>query len=495
MSDTGKDLGAAAAWYAGQGVPVFPCKSRTKKPLTRHGFKDATTDLARIGTWWRRSPDANIGIPTGGASGLMAVDIDPRNGGEDSLDELLAIHGAFPETAEQMTGGGGRHIIFRESGIIPSTKVLAPGIDLKGEGGYIVVAPSIHPSGNRYQWDGVEGVAALLKPAAAPAWLLERITAVPTVARVQSPGARIIQTPNEGEKWRPGERNTRLTSLAGAVRRCGMTRAAMEAALLEENLQRCDPPLDTVEVRKIAGSVARYPAEVSPSGSNLEAFIPLGYESAFAALLDVLRFAADLPEFRVLLFHVERSLGYGKQSDCTSLSQMVEGILSRKLNTWVRKGCGLKKAAVVRANKSLARPDRQFLRVRRRSSPENGNEPTEYELNWEMLTRYIAEKRKQQPIPPLVSQPDKPLVSQRDTHNHYQGGKGTQEAARSVAYALKGWRRSGRVRCSGASRHRRKRRAGRNARDLRRVCERIRSPHGATKAIQQKGERTWRRRS
>ena len=403
---------AAALWYAAHGFPVFPCKPQAKEPLTRHGFKDATTDEVRVAAWWRQWPDANIGIPTGTASGLVAVDIDPRNGGDDSLDELRSKHGRFPDTAEQMTGGGGRHIIFRNPGV-RMPKTLAPGIDLKGDGGYIVVAPSIHPSGNRYEWDGIDGENALLKPADAPAWLLER-------ARDRRGSARAAVA-TDAVKWRPGERNTKLTSLAGSLRRRGLALEAIERELLRENHRRCDPPLESPEVRRIASSIMRYSANGAGFGENpnLTVFIPPGYANAFDAFLDVVRFTADLPEFLVLLFHVERSLGYGKPSDRTSLSQMVDGIPSKKLNAWVRRGCGLKKAAIIRANRALASQKRQLLFIRQRKSPALGNEATEYEVNWPMLTQYIAERR-QQPLATLVSPRYKALVPARHTHNHCQ---------------------------------------------------------------------------
>ena len=313
-----------------------------------------------------------------------------------------------------MTGGGGRHIVFRHPGVSVA-KALAQGVDLKGEGGYIIVAPSIHSSGRCYQWDGTEGRKALLTPAKAPCWLLERITKAPPAVRRQP--REWTQWSSDGEKWRPGERNNRLTSIGGALRRIGLSSAAVQAALLEENRQRCCPPLDGSEVERIAESVARYPA------GSLTAFTPPGYDTEFEAFLDVVRFTADLSGFPVLLFHVERSLGYGKASDRTSLSQVVDGVASRTLNTWIRKGCGRKKNAVVRAHKVLSRPDRPFLKVRHHSSPEQGNEPTEFEVNWDWLAEYIAE-RKRQPLPPLVSQQDKPLVSQKDTHNHIAAGTG-----------------------------------------------------------------------
>ena len=210
---------------------------------------------------------------------------------------------------------------FRHPGICVR-KELARGIDLKGDGGYIVVAPSIHHSGNSYQWDGIEGESALLKPAEAPRWVLERARKAPAPTVSQTKGTR-AQRPDDGQKWQVGERNVRLASLAGALRKCGLVSSAIETALLEQNRLRCHPPLDTSEVQKISKSIARYPV------GNPTAFAPPGYESAFDALWDVIRFASGIPEFGVLMFHVERSLGYNKASDCTSLSQLVGGVFSK----------------------------------------------------------------------------------------------------------------------------------------------------------------------
>ena len=236
--------------YAKRGLPVFPLKARSKQPLTAHGFRSATRNLGCIETWWKRWPDANIGIPTGAASGLLVLDVDPRNGGTESLERSILEHGPLPDTAGQITGGGGRHIIFRHPGG-PVPKTLAPGIDLKGDGGYIVVAPSVHPSGNHYEWDGIEGAKALLNPAEPPPWLLERIAVARNGGRAESRKA-------DDDKWGEGQRNNRLASLAGTMRRRGMSQEAIEAALLVENTKRCDPPLPEQELRRIARSVARY---------------------------------------------------------------------------------------------------------------------------------------------------------------------------------------------------------------------------------------------
>ncbi len=287
MTENKANMKKVALWYAKHGLPVFPLHSAPggvcscgdpehapgggeeetkagKHPRTPHGFKDATTDLAQIEAWWKQWPDANIGIPTGAASGLLVLDVDPRNGGNESLDRLIHEQGRLPDTAEQITGGGGRHIIFRHPGG-PVPKTLAPGIDLKGDGGYIVVAPSIHLSGNAYQWDGMAGAKALLNLADAPPWLLERIHAARNGARAEPKRA-------DGEKWPEGQRNNRLTSLAGMMRRRGFSQEAIEAALLAENAQRCDTPLSEGEVRRIAASVAHYPPAQEMGGINSAAY-------------------------------------------------------------------------------------------------------------------------------------------------------------------------------------------------------------------------------
>jgi hypothetical protein len=89
------------------------CDRPGKHPSTPHGVKDATTDRGQIKSWWTASPDANIGIATGSASGILVLDIDPRNNGEETLARLTTELGPLPETITAITGGGGRHLIFK----------------------------------------------------------------------------------------------------------------------------------------------------------------------------------------------------------------------------------------------------------------------------------------------------------------------------------------------------------------------------------------------
>ena len=191
-----KRLLDSALWYAEKlGWPVLPlhsivdghcacgkadCASPGKHPHTKHGLKDSSTDPEVIHRWWSDWPDANVGIRTGVASGLVVLDIDPRNGGDQSLDVILHEQGDLPPTVEALTGGGGRHIIFAHPGdgakITRSSVGL--GIDVKSDGGYIVAPPSVHISGEQYRWRQDHGPHET-QPAALPNWLREMLVPAP----------------------------------------------------------------------------------------------------------------------------------------------------------------------------------------------------------------------------------------------------------------------------------------------------------------------------
>jgi len=253
-------LAEAALWYSNCGFPVFPCRPRGKEPLVEGGFHAATTDEARIRDWWRRWPEANIGVPTGAASGWLVVDIDPRNGGDETLGAWLSKYGRWPDTAEAITGGGGRHVFFHHVGGLRCGPI-GPGVDLKTEGGYVVVAPSVHPSGNRYFWDGLSGAGALDHLVEPPGWLLR-------LARERSAQRSSTAEGAAEEPIHEGERNTTLFRLAASLRARGLSQAAIEAALQAENQVRCQPPLPNDEVERIAESAARYPAGQSINGGT-----------------------------------------------------------------------------------------------------------------------------------------------------------------------------------------------------------------------------------
>ncbi len=177
----------AALWYASRGWPVLPlhaisggrctcgaadCASPGKHPRLPNGVHGATTDPTTIESWWTRWPDSGVGVATGAAAGVVVLDIDPRHGGGESLAALERVNGPLPQTVEAMTGGGGRHLLFRHpGGDIRNRSNVRPGIDVRGDGGYVVVAPSVHASGQTYCWrDG--HWPHQREPAEMPDWLL-----------------------------------------------------------------------------------------------------------------------------------------------------------------------------------------------------------------------------------------------------------------------------------------------------------------------------------
>lgn len=236
----------AALRYAGTGRHVLPVDG--KVPLTLHGVKDATTDEEEILQWYTRWPKAGVAIATGSRSGLVVLDVDGSYG-EESLAILEGKHGKLPATLESRTGGGGRHIFFsfRDGQHSKcSAGKLGRGLDVRGDGGYVVAPPSRHESGRCYEWLNSLDAAPL------PAWLVPLICD-PAKSEITPKSAQ-----SDAPKIREGQRNTALMSLAGTMHRRGMAPEAILAGLLAENQARCEPPLSEAEVRRIARSVSKY---------------------------------------------------------------------------------------------------------------------------------------------------------------------------------------------------------------------------------------------
>ena len=161
------NLMTTALDYASRGWKVFPC-GIDKKPLTHDGFKSATTDPEKIKKWWTKHPDASIGAPTG--HGFFVLDIDLPDG-QTTLDALEEANSPLPPTLEQKTGSGGRHLFFSvDTEIRNSAGKLGKNIDIRGDGGYVILPPSSHESGNSYEWINKAPMVA------APQWLLDMLT-------------------------------------------------------------------------------------------------------------------------------------------------------------------------------------------------------------------------------------------------------------------------------------------------------------------------------
>ncbi|MGB9392993.1 MAG: bifunctional DNA primase/polymerase [Xanthobacteraceae bacterium] len=163
----------AALGYAAAGMPVFPLAPRGKKPAIARGFHSATANPETIKRLWRIA-DRNIGIPTGSISGFWVLDIDP--GGEDEIGGLEADHGPLPTTRTVITPRGGRHMWFRYTGPVPSTASrIAPHVDTRGDGGYVVVPPSV--TARAYSWSGDPRDLAV-----SPNWLIELVRKKPSIS-------------------------------------------------------------------------------------------------------------------------------------------------------------------------------------------------------------------------------------------------------------------------------------------------------------------------
>ena len=253
--------------YAALGFPVFPlhtvmtngicscghrdCKSVGKHPRTLNGVKDASTEPEQIRKWWASWPDANIGLATGSASGYAILDIDNDDNGECGSDSLLTwAHQKeyeLPDTWQVLTGGGGVHFYFRTAEKIKNRAGVLPGVDVRGEGGYVVAPPSNHVSGHLYEWENSpDDMNALELPPEIRALMLSR-------ADAEAPGGFTVP-----ESVEEGARNATMFKLASSLKAKGLSDDAILAAVSAENVRRCSPPLDDRELETICRSVGRY---------------------------------------------------------------------------------------------------------------------------------------------------------------------------------------------------------------------------------------------
>jgi hypothetical protein len=242
----------AALAYLDRGWGVIPVESRGKRPLLRwEEFQRRLPLPKEVREWFRRWPNANLGIVTGRISGLAVVDVDPRHGGAEALAALERAYALLPATVEVQTGGGGRHLYFsssRES--LRSRVALAPGVDLRAEGGLVVAPPSIHASGGLYRWE-------LLHPpektsvAPLPGWL-------GSLVRSSSDGHPVGWWRQRVQEPVPeGARNATLASLTGHLLWHGVDPEVALELLLCWNRVRCAPPLSEEEVARTIDSITR----------------------------------------------------------------------------------------------------------------------------------------------------------------------------------------------------------------------------------------------
>ena len=244
------------------------CGSAGKHPRTPHGVQDAAADIDTINKWWDEWPDANVGIATGAISGFFVLDVDGETG-ERSLAELQSKYGQLPDTLETITGGGGRHLLFQYPNKRIKNKVsLTHGLDIRGDGGYIVGPPSTHKSGRNYEWKNYD-----IAMAEAPDWLINLISETNNYSKL----GQIVSIPDlvllDGVP--EGERDNMIFRYACRLRAKGLKREEVETLVLQA-AARCKPPFPEKEALAKVDSAWRYSQtfKLSDAG-NADRFIAL----------------------------------------------------------------------------------------------------------------------------------------------------------------------------------------------------------------------------
>ena len=220
----------AALTYAHNGWLIFPLSPSSKSPLKgSQGYKDATRDAEKIQLWWQRYPMANIGLATGNLSGLIVLDVDPHHGGHPSFKTLEKRYGPLPQTRMSRTAHGGLHRFYQhpnDGQRYPNAVELEglAGIDVRGDGGYVVLPPSKLYNRLSYMWGKSD-----MPIAPAPDWLLHALLNQQSQNEQTPQGGGFALV--AGEKWlgqavsqaREGNRNQIGFHLACQLRDDGLS--------------------------------------------------------------------------------------------------------------------------------------------------------------------------------------------------------------------------------------------------------------------------------
>lgn len=267
-----KSMKEWALYYASLGLAVFPVKPHGKAPLTEHGCKDASWEEAQIERWWARWPSAGIGIATGEASGGLLVidlDVDEDKGidGRESLRRWEMAHGPLPgNTWLSITGRGGYHYFYQVNRETKNRAGLYEGVDVRGDGGYIVAPPSIHPNGRAYEWEqGPEDTP--LAEADARVWAFLAGGDKSQRAEGQG-GGQSFEAP---EQIPEGQRVQTLVRLLCSQQAKGLSDGAIRAAVRAENEAKCVPPLTDAELEKeVFPALSRYEKGTAPYAARYD---------------------------------------------------------------------------------------------------------------------------------------------------------------------------------------------------------------------------------
>jgi hypothetical protein len=299
------DLMAAALGYGQRGWRVLPIRKDKKTPYIKNWQHAATIDADQITEWWKQWSDANVGILTGAESGIFVVDVD----GELGAASLAAWVEEFNWDIVTLTAktGRGTHFYFKHPGGTIKTRVgIRPGIDVRGDGGYVVAPPSVHSSGSIYEFVSEDVVIA-----SAPQELVDLIAnGGEALEKVKSTEDR---TDCEGQCIPEGQRNTTLFKRACSMQARGLESQDIDDELSRVNDTQCVPPLPVEEVEAIAQSVQRYPKGSTSTNrahdSNALFFWPLDV-NGFLSNRDLM-FMTDAQRGRYVMLLAEAWRGKG----------------------------------------------------------------------------------------------------------------------------------------------------------------------------------------
>ncbi len=233
------------AAYIRLGYAIFPLVAGQKVPMTSNGFWDAVHDLKAYEALHRNKP-RNVGWPTGEFNKFWVLDVDPKNGGDVSYLRLIGEHGPLPQTWSASTPSGGKHVYFKwnEKRPVGSRANVVPGIDTRGNGGYVVIPPSQLPNGG-YEWLASPSKVPL---ADAPEWLYE------LVMKSDAPGKKDHTHLAHGVA--SGSRNVSLTELTGVLLGRGFNIELAWSLLDAYNQVYVTPSLSERELLVIFESIA-----------------------------------------------------------------------------------------------------------------------------------------------------------------------------------------------------------------------------------------------
>ena len=226
-------------WY------LLPINYKEKIPRIKDWTNQATNDIKKAREWFENKK-SNIGVLTGKKSGFWVLDVDGEEGME-TLRRLEKEYGELPETITQITGSGGYHFLFEyDERVNTGTARFLPGLDIRTDGQQIVVYPSVHPSGSKYEWEVNEAE----RIAKSPEWLIELITK----HKEQEDKPKI----DIKEPIVKGERNDKLFRLACKYLDQGVTGQALYGLIKGFNAENCNPPLKDQEIERIVLSAEKY---------------------------------------------------------------------------------------------------------------------------------------------------------------------------------------------------------------------------------------------